>query len=57
MLMDVRCPECGKSCTFDVTRGRDGLKIILSSQTCLCDVYANFDDVWEQAYAIIREED
>lgn len=60
MLMDLQCPECGRHGALGcwVTISQDGaVEVELLTQRCLCDPSGAWEDVWEQARDLIREDE
>ena len=52
----LQCPECHKqtlACAIQHSAGVVDVRIL--HQTCDCDAYANWDDVWEQAREVVMD--
>lgn len=54
--LTLTCPACGDaSLSCRVTGTRRFTDITLLAQTCDCDPYGGWEDVWEEAREIIYE--
>jgi hypothetical protein len=54
----LQCPECGDREALECQvsgRGRD-LDVTLLSQTCECDPFGAWEDVWEEARERVFEQ-
>ena len=54
----LRCPECGcaKALACQASGTRDQFTLTLLSQTCECDPFGAWEDVWEEARERIFEQ-
>lgn len=56
-LITLHCPECREAsldCRVEVSQ--HALEVFLVSQSCECDPFGAWEDVWEQAREIVLEE-
>lgn len=55
-LCPLHCPICGAlSLTCRIVGQAWCLAVELVSQTCACDVWDAWEDVWEEARDLVRE--
>jgi hypothetical protein len=54
----LRCPEChcATALTCQASGTRNQFTVTLISQTCECDPFGAWEDVWEQARELVFEE-
>ena len=57
--MRLQCPECRDMTALEcqITCVGEGIWVSLLSQTCECDPYHAWEDVWEEARDRVREGD